>query len=103
MIDLLGTRAWTPAGAMSVARRQINATLLADGTVLVTGGTNASGFNSAPTSSAVLAAELWDPASPGTWKKLASMSHYRLYHTTALLLPDAESWWRGAESPRRPA
>ena len=47
---------------MSVARRQINATLLADGTVLVTGGTNASGFNSAPTSSAVLAAELWNPA-----------------------------------------
>ena len=66
MIDLLGTRVWDPAGSMSVARRQINATLLADGTVLVTGGTNASGFNSAPTSSAVLAAEQWNPASPGS-------------------------------------
>ena len=71
MIDLLGTRVWDFAGVMSIARRQINATLLADGTVLVTGGTNASGFNSAPTSSEVLAAEQWDPASPGTWKKLA--------------------------------
>lgn len=98
-IDLLGTRLWTPAGAMSVARRQINATLLADGTVLVTGGTNASGFNSAPTSSSVLAAELWNPASPLEWKKLASMSHYRLYHTTALLLPDGRVLVVGSGEP----
>ena len=99
MIDLLGTRVWDLAGAMSIARRQINATLLADGTVLVTGGTNASGFNSAPTSSAVLAAELWNPASPGSWKKLASMSHYRLYHTTALLLPDGRVLVAGSGEP----
>ena len=99
MIDLLGTRTWTPAGAMSIARRQINATLLADGSVLVTGGTNASGFNSAPTSSAVLAAELWNPASPVEWKKLASMSHYRLYHTTALLLPDGRVLVAGSGEP----
>ena len=90
---------WTPAGAMSVARRQINATLLADGTVLVTGGTNATGFNSAPTTSAVLAAELWNPASPLDWKQLASMSHYRLYHTTALLLPDARVLVAGSGEP----
>ena len=99
MIDLLGLRTWTPAGAMSIARRQINATLLADGSVLVTGGTNASGFNSAPTSSAVLAAELWNPASPVEWKKLASMSHYRLYHTTALLLPDGRVLVAGSGEP----
>jgi hypothetical protein len=98
-IDLIGGGGWTQAGSMSVARRQINATLLADGTVLVTGGTNASGFNNAPTTSAVLAAELWDPANPGTWKKLASMSHYRLYHTTALLLPDARVWVGGSGEP----
>jgi hypothetical protein len=46
---------------MSVARRQLNATLMADGKVLVRGGTNAAGFNTAPTNSAVLAPELWDP------------------------------------------
>jgi hypothetical protein len=99
VIDLLGTGMWAYTGSMSVARRQINATLLADGTVLVTGGTDASGFNSAPTSSAVLAAEQWDPASPGSWKKLASMSHYRLYHTTALLLPDARVLVAGSGEP----
>jgi hypothetical protein len=98
-IDLLGARVWTFVGSMSVARRQTNATLLADGSVLVTGGTNASGFNSAPTSSAVLAAELWNPASPATWKTLASMSHYRLYHTTALLLPDARVLVAGSGEP----
>jgi hypothetical protein len=99
VIDLLGARTWSLVGSMSVARRQTNATLLADGTVLVTGGTNASGFNNAPTSSAVLAAERWDPASPGSWTRLASMSHYRLYHTTALLLPDARVLVVGSGEP----
>jgi hypothetical protein len=99
VIDLLGARAWTFVGSMSVARRQLNATLLADGTVLVTGGTNAGGFNSAPTNSAVLAAELWNPASPASWKKLASMSHHRLYHATALLLPDARVLVAGSGEP----
>jgi hypothetical protein len=99
VIDLLGARTWDFVGSMSVARRQTNATLLADGTVLVTGGTNASGFNTAPTTSAVLAAEQWNPASPGSWKKLASMSHYRLYHTTALLLPDARVLVAGSGEP----
>jgi hypothetical protein len=99
VIDLLGARAWTFVGSLSVARRQTNATLLADGTVLVTGGTNAGGFNSAPTNSTVLAAELWNPGSPATWVKLASMSHYRLYHTTALLLPDARVLVAGSGEP----
>jgi hypothetical protein len=99
VIDLLGARTWTFVGSLSVPRRQTNATLLADGTVLVTGGTNASGFNSPPTSSAVLAAELWNPSTPATWTRLASMSHYRLYHTTALLLPDGRVLVAGSGEP----
>jgi hypothetical protein len=99
VIDLTGARTWSFTGSMAVARRQTNATLLADGTVLVTGGTNASGFNSAPTTSAVLAAELWNPADPGQWKKLASMSHHRLYHATALLLPDGRVLSAGSGQP----
>jgi hypothetical protein len=99
MIDLNVANTWNFVGSMSVARRQVNATLLADGKVLVTGGTNATGFNSAPTTSAVLAAELWDPANPGQWKQLASMTHHRLYHSTALLLPDARVLSVGSGQP----
>lgn len=98
-IDLLGANTWSFVGPLAVARRQVNATLLADGKVLVTGGTNATGFNSAPTSSAVLAAELWDPANPGQWTQLASMTHHRLYHSTALLLPDARVLSVGSGQP----
>jgi hypothetical protein len=89
---------WTSAGTMRVARRQMNATLLADGTVLVTGGSNASGFNAMPTSENVLAAERWDPATV-TWTQLARQTHYRLYHSTALLLPDARVLSVGSGQP----
>jgi len=98
-IDLISAPSWSYVGAMNVARRQHNATLLADGKVLVTGGTNAVGFNTAPTSSAVLAAELWDPANPSVWTALASMTHNRLYHSEALLLPDARVLSVGSGQP----
>lgn len=98
-IDLTAGGAWTSAGAMAVARRQQNATLLADGKVLVTGGSNATGFNTSPTTSAVLAAELWDPGTPTVWKPLASMTHNRLYHSEALLLPDARVLSVGSGQP----
>jgi hypothetical protein len=96
-IDLnLGT-AWQPAGQMKIARRQMNATILADGTVLVTGGSNASGFNSKPTNDSVLAAERWNPNSG--WTYLARQGHYRLYHSIALLLPDARVLSLGGGQP----
>ena len=98
-IDLTTGGAWSYVGAMAVARRQHNATLLADGKVLVTGGSNAVGFNPAPTSSAVLTAELWDPANPSVWKPLASMTHNRLYHSEAVLLPDARVLSVGSGQP----
>jgi len=76
---------WSYTGTMAFARRQQNATILPDGKVLVTGGTSGPGFNNKSTP--VYAAEMWDPAT-GVWTRLASMSVYRLYHSTALLLPD---------------
>src|SRR6185437_4302761 len=93
-----GTGTWRSVASMAVARRQMNATLLADGTVLVTGGTNASGFNTAPTDDRVLAAELWNPTSE-KWTTLARMTHYRLYHSTALLLPDGRILSVGSGQP----
>jgi hypothetical protein len=76
---------WQYTDPMSHARRHLNATLLPDGTVLVTGGTSSAGF-SEPVG-AVHAAELWDPTS-GRWRVLASNQVNRVYHSTAILLPD---------------
>jgi hypothetical protein len=103
VIDLTAGTAWrtltgTTNSAMSVARRQMNATLLADGKVLVTGGTNASGFNNPPTDSKVLAAELWDPVTE-KFTTLSRMSHNRLYHSIALLLPDGRVLSVGSGQP----
>lgn len=98
VIDLNAGATWRPVQPMSVARRQHNATLLADGRVLVTGGSNTTAFNSAPTDSRVLRAERWDPATE-TWDTLARMSHHRLYHSTALLLPDGRVLSVGSGQP----
>ena len=60
--------------------------MLADGSVLATGG-NSSGAELVDMNAGVYPAELWNPAS-GQWKTLASMQVTRQYHSTALLLPD---------------
>lgn len=99
VIDIsAGSGTWRYVASMAVARRQSNATILADGKVLVTGGTNATGFNTAPSNAAVLAAELWDPATE-QWKTLARATHYRLYHSTALLLQDGRVLTAGSGAP----
>ncbi len=71
---------------MSYARRQLNATILPDGQVLVTGGTSACGFSNE--SGSVFPAEIWNPATE-QWRTLASMTNRRVYHSAAILLPDA--------------
>jgi hypothetical protein len=71
---------------MTFGRRQHNLTVLADGTVLATGG-NSSGASLVDLNAGVYAAELWNPAT-GQWKTLAAMQVTRQYHSTALLLPD---------------
>ena len=70
-------------GSLQYPRRYPNATVLPEGKVLATGGS--SGQNDA--SVAVLPAEMWDPAT-GSWTTMASMQVPRLYHSSAVLLPD---------------
>jgi hypothetical protein len=78
----------TATGSMSTGRRQLNATLLADGSVLATGGmTSAATSGLVDLNNAVTSAERWDPAS-GQWTVLASADRIRQYHSTATLLPD---------------
>jgi len=84
---------WTFTGSMASARRHLNATLLPTGDVLVTGGTSGGGFNNL--SGGVRSAELWHPAT-GTWTTLASSTVVRIYHSTALLLPDGRVLYTGS-------
>jgi hypothetical protein len=86
-IDINGvTPTVTPTGSMAYGRRQNNLAVLADGTVLVTGG-NSSGATLVDLKAGVYPAELWSPATR-KWTTLASMRVTRQYHSTALLLPD---------------
>jgi galactose oxidase len=79
---------------MAFPRRQHNATILADGKVLVTGGTRSGGggqpqnFNNLDPGQPIHVAELWDPDSK-QWTSLAAEAIDRCYHATAVLLPDA--------------
>jgi hypothetical protein len=83
---------WTQTGSMQFPRSFVNLTALPDGTVLATGGeTTPDGNNPA---NAVLSAEDWSPSS-GAWKTWAAEATPRLYHSTAILLPDARVFVSG--------
>jgi hypothetical protein len=77
--------AWVQTASMAYARTHLNLTVLPDDTVLATGGSSdIGGVNPA---NAVYPAELWSPVTQ-TWTTMASMVTPRLYHSTAVLLPD---------------
>jgi hypothetical protein len=77
--------AWRQTAGMAFPRAYHTLTMLPDGNVLVTGGGVTT--EGKDTSAAVYEAELWSPTSE-TWQTMAAMSVPRLYHGTALLLPD---------------
>ena len=86
IIDLnSATPTWQWAGSMMFPRRNLNATLLPTGEVLVTGGSSST--IAKDITMAVRAAELWSPTT-GTWTVLASNTVGRTYHSTSILLPD---------------
>jgi hypothetical protein len=88
--------AWRQSSPMAFPRTQHNLTLLPDGTVLATGGSrNSDVFDLAP---AVYEAELWSPTTE-TWKTVARMQVPRVYHSTALLLPDGRVLSAGGGHP----
>jgi len=86
VLDLTqGNSTWRQTANMANARVTHNVTILADGTVLVTGGS--SNANVSDPAGAVYNAELWSPTSE-TWTTMAAMQIARVYHSTAILLPD---------------
>ncbi|MDX1934419.1 MAG: galactose oxidase-like domain-containing protein, partial [Capsulimonadales bacterium] len=74
---------------------QMNATLLPDGLIFVTGGVRGAGFNDMTTP--VLSSEVWDPVTEQftTW---ASMAVGRWYHSTVVLLPDGRLLSAGGDN-----
>jgi hypothetical protein len=100
-IDITGSNpVVSQVGSMVAARRQHNATVLPDGTVLVTGGTSGAGFNNA--SRSLLTTELWNPTT-GQFKTLKSAATPRIYHSLALLLPDARVLSAGGDGSDAPS
>jgi Domain of unknown function (DUF1929)/FG-GAP repeat len=77
----------TQTSSMSVGRRQHNLTILADGSVLATGGMSKATNANVDLDNPVFAAERWDPAT-GNWTVLSGASRVRQYHSSATLLPD---------------
>jgi hypothetical protein len=84
------TATFTATGSMAVARTSHTATLLANGKVLILGGTSASGPG------ALATAEVYDP-SAGRFSATGSMSVPRVLHT-ATLLPDGRVLITGGQS-----
>ena len=86
VIDLNATTpTWTAVAPMKYRRRHLNATLLPDLTILISGGTT----NNNSLADAVLTPELWTPATKA-FTNMAPMKVKRVYHSTALLLPDGK-------------
>ena len=86
VIDLTApSPAWRQVASMAFARRHVNATVLPDGKVFMSGGTSGPGFNNSATP--VFASEMWDPTAE-TWTTMASAQIPRLYHSAVVLLPD---------------
>jgi chitodextrinase len=86
VLDMTQTSpAWQQVASMSFPRTFGTMVLLPDGNVFMEGG----GRTTAATdlSGAVLPGEIWSPSTQ-TWTTVASMSTPRLYHSTALLMPD---------------
>jgi hypothetical protein len=77
---------WRTVASMAFPRAYHVLTMLPDGNVLVTGGGRTTG--QADIANAVYQAELWSPTTE-TWTTLSSAQAPRLYHGTALLMPDA--------------
>jgi galactose oxidase len=81
---------------MHFTRRQMNAAILPDGEVFVSGGSSGPTFSNGFFK--VLDTESWDPAT-GKWTPLAAQAEARLYHSTLVLLPSGKLLSAGSGQP----
>jgi hypothetical protein len=80
-----GAPAWQQTASMANPRTHLNLTVLPDGNVMAIGGSTQ--INGWYPNDAVYPTEMWSPTTQ-TWTTMASIQHPRMYHSTALLLPD---------------
>ena len=97
IIDLgSATPSWKYGPSMSQPRIEMNAVLLPNGKVLALGGS----LFDEESSTASFNADLFDPAT-NTFSSAGVYAYARLYHSVALLLPDATVWSAGGNPLRR--
>jgi Domain of unknown function (DUF1929)/Bacterial Ig-like domain (group 2) len=84
VLDMTKNGRASPTAPMNAPRRNLNATVLPDGTVLVTGGNDLNYDQGRMPKYA----EVWD-SNTGEWTVLAEQQIPRPYHSVGLLLPDA--------------
>lgn len=86
-----GSPTWRYTTAMRHARKLHNTVVLPGGTVLVVGGGRAGKFDDP-----IRVPELFQPAT-GRWRAMAPQKASRMYHSTALLLPDGRVFSAGQD------
>jgi Domain of unknown function (DUF1929)/Carboxypeptidase regulatory-like domain/Glyoxal oxidase N-terminus/IPT/TIG domain len=92
---------WKQTSPMNFPRRRHNMVILADGQVLAVGGTRSSDdLGDGITTGAVYEGEIWNPATE-QWTVVPRMTHDRMYHSAALLLPDGRVLTAGGENAGR--
>ena len=96
LIDLSApSPSWVFGPSMSQPRIEMNAVILPTGKVLALGGS----YNDEDTATASLNADLYDPVT-NTFSSAAANAYARLYHSVALLMPDATVWVAGGNPQR---
>lgn len=94
IVDLTAAApSYTPTAPLHYGRTRLNAVVLPDRTVFVSGG------GSTPEAGPVLQSEIYDPMM-GTWAVTATATVPRFYHSVALLLPDGRVATAGSNPDR---
>lgn len=79
----------------NVRREHCSPVILPDGNILIIGGTPQEDFRPRQDTNALLAVEQYNPFLD-TWSVVGSLTTPRVYHSTALLLPDGRIWISGS-------
>ena len=96
IIDLSANNpAWSYGPPMSQGRIEMSSVILPTGKILAIGGS----VNDEDSSTASFNADLYDPAT-NAMSSAGANGYARLYHSVALLLPDATVWFAGGNPSR---